>query len=498
MAPIYPRTRQRPRVAPFRALAEQLARANTATAAHIATMMGMRAGESLAVGEQIWSAPRTPRGLAGELQSALPLPGSSLAALRTRLLSHGFQGRIAAAFSRANPCTGAAVDEVLHRLKRPNLVHCRRPPGKRNKASALNFGFDQASQRGWLGPRTHIMVLDSDSFLPANALALSALEIARDPERNVIRQLLPVTSTNFNGRNWLVRTIIAADSMAAPGRWAGNVRTQVRSDLTAGSGVVIPAAFLNHLIQAYGEAWDTSIICEDARMIISQYAVLDGATKRTKMVPAYVLEGAPEQERVWPTYIAFWRQRLRWALGGMDEFASLLRVPLRRMLVRSGDFSTMPGGVRLAAAAHWRKFRLLLSWLKEHLWWSGIALAPLLWWTAEILCGAPPWPARAIGYFCLFLIPGLLLQGLFQRRLAALIPGGVSRWQLVELLIALICVSIPFILPVVFAQLVCLAGQRGRLAAWNPATPKPGSQFAMGTKTKTEQTLLITNSKESI
>jgi hypothetical protein len=479
-------------------LMDRSTRANAATAAQISAMMGIpHHSDSLASGAHVWTAVRTPRHLAGALRNARdvlaapPDPG-----LRARLLSGDFPTKLASAFSRENPSTGDAIDATLARLRCPNLVHFRRPPGKRNKASALNFGHDQARENGWLHDNTNIMVLDSDSFLPARALALTAIEILADPEPNVIRQLLPVTTTNFNGRNWFVRTIIAADSMAAPGRWAANVRRGVRSDLTAGSGVVIPASFLAYLTREYGEAWNTGIICEDARMIIGQYAVMDGVRKCTKMVPAYVLEGAPEQERLWPTYVAFWRQRVRWALGGMDEIFCLLGVPLRRTRIASSDFRPMPARSGAVIASSMRKLRLLLAWAKEHLWWSGIVLAPVLWLAGEMTCGAPPWPARLAGYVCLFLVPGLLLQGLFRRKVAPLIPGGVSRWQLVELLFALILMAVPYILPVLFAQLVCLAGQRSWLAEWNPATPKPGSQLAMNEKNKSDQTLLVTASRK--
>jgi cellulose synthase/poly-beta-1,6-N-acetylglucosamine synthase-like glycosyltransferase len=480
-------------------LMEQNAKSNATTVANISSMMGIKQlSGSLAAWAHVWAAVKTPRDLPDTLRIALRETGNQTPdrALRARLLSDEYLSRIAAAFIRENPSTSDAINATLARLNMPNLVHFQRPEGKRNKASALNFALGQAMRQGWLGDNTHIMVLDSDSFLPGRALALSALEIVRDPEPNVIRQLLPVTTTNFNGRNWFVRTIIAADSLAAPGRWAGSVRTQVRSDLQAGSGVVIPASFLAYLTREYGEAWNTDIICEDARMIISQYAILDGGTKRTKMVPAYVLEGAPEQERVWPTYVAFWRQRVRWALGGMDEIACLLRVPMRRILIGSCDFLPMPPRPWMAVTAEIRKLHLLLAWSKEHLCWSGIALAPILWLAAEVACGAPPWPARFAGYLCLLLVPGVLLEGLFQRQIAPLIPGGVSRGQLIQLFFALILVSVPFILPVVFAQLVCVVGLRNWLAKWNPATPKPGSQLAMGEKNKSDQTLLVTASEK--
>jgi cellulose synthase/poly-beta-1,6-N-acetylglucosamine synthase-like glycosyltransferase len=233
-------------------------------------------------------------------------------------------------------------------------------------------------------------------------------------------------------------------------------------------------------------------------MIMSQYAILDAASKRTKLVPAFVLEGAPEQERVVPTYVAFWRQRVRWSLGGMDELNSIRKVRLQHLLVSSRDFSPLPPGWRIVAQAQWRRFRLLISWLKEHLWWSGIVAAPVLWMIAEMACGAPPWEARLFGCLCIFLVPGLLLQTLFYRHVAPLIPGGVSRSQLVALLFALITLSIPMVLPVLFAQLVCLAGQRGRYAGWNPATPKPGSQFSMGNKDASEQILVTDAEKERV
>lgn len=377
-----------------------------------------------------------------------------------------------------SPSTAEALDSCLTTLHASNVHHFVRPRGIRNKASALNFAFSEADRRGWLQDDTQVMVLDSDSYVHSDVLAIAAIEILRDPEPNAIRQLLPITTTNFAGRNWLVRTIIAADSIAAPGRWASNVRASRRADLTAGSGVIIPVSLLRHLLRTYGEVWDSKIICEDARMILSQYAVLDGVTKKTKFVPGYVLEGAPEQSGIWKTYTAFWRQRLRWAIGGMDEVSALLRAPIGQMLVRSRDFQPMMTTRRQAVLAMLRRLLLTGAWLKEHLWWSGIAMAPVLWLSAEIGCGKPAWWVRCTGLLLLLGTPLLFLYYVFARRVVPLVPGGVSRRQYVFLFFSLIVTSVLYVLPVIVAQLLCICGVRRRLMRqhWNPATPKPGSQ----------------------
>jgi cellulose synthase/poly-beta-1,6-N-acetylglucosamine synthase-like glycosyltransferase len=398
----------------------------------------------------------------------------------SRLSAPGKLNSLEQVCSQLNPSTTEAVESCLAGAE-GRFSHFVRPPGPRNKAAALNYAFCACQSRGWLDGGTHVMVLDSDSHLHTGSLALTALEILQDPEPNVIRQLLPVTTTNFNGRNWLVRTIIAADSMAAPGRWASNVRVQARADLTAGSGVVIPASLLRYLASEYGEPWDTAIICEDARMILSQYALLDGVCKKTRFVPSYVLEGAPEQDGVWQTYRAFWSQRVRWAIGGMDEVAALWRAPLRTCLTDSRDFRPMAAPRRARGVARARRFLLMAVWLKEHLWWSGIILAPVLWLAAEAACGAPGLAVRCLGLAVLAGVPAALLRAIFTRHVARLIPGGVSSWQVAGLFFSLLLTALFFVLPVAWAQLLCLTGVRRRLAAtgWNPGTPKPGSRLDM-------------------
>ncbi|MGO9269515.1 MAG: glycosyltransferase family 2 protein [Terriglobia bacterium] len=453
----------------------------------VATMMGIPADVLPdSAGSANWADPLLLQRISRQLHRAIPgLQGADTAGvLRERLLSGAIEEGIATAYHKSNPSTKEAVEACLARLGAANMHHFLRPRGVRNKASALNYAFLQAERHGWLDDETHVIVLDSDSLLHPDALAIAALEILRDPERNVIRQLLPITTTNFSGRNWLVRTIIAADSMAAPGRWASNVRTERRADLTAGSGVIIPTSLLRYLRHAYGEPWDSKIICEDARMIMSQYAILDGATKKTRMVPAYVLEGAPEQDTAWRTYVAFWHQRVRWAVGGFDEVVALFRTSSKSVLVRSLDFSHPSVTPLQRVAAMGRKLHLTFAWLKEHLWWSGIVLAPFLWIAAEATCGAATWSVRCIGLLLLFVVPGALLRYIFARQIAPLIPGGVSSRQLLALLILLVLMGLPYILPVVAGQVLCITGVRRRLARrqWNPATPKPGSQCNVGAR----------------
>src|SRR5262249_11498562 len=112
-------------------------------------------------------------------------------------------------------------------------------------------------------------------------------------------------------------------------------------------------------------------------------------------------------------------------------------------------------------------------------------------------CGAAPWFARVFGCLCVFLVPAILLQCLFKRDVAPLVPSSVSQAQLLELLFSLILTGLPFTLPVVVAQLVCLTGQRGRFSKWSPSKPAPGAQFATRS-TRGEEALMVTGSvKES-
>ena len=383
-------------------------------------------------------------------------------ALRERVLGDGaLRERIQELCITANPSTGAAMQTRLAELGHPGLYHFLRPPLGRAKPAALNAGLEYAVQRSWLqDENTSVVVLDSDSMLHRSALAVAAHEILCDPEPNVIRQCLPITTLNFNFRNWLVKGIIACDAMGAPGRWARSVRTQSRADLTAGSGVVIPFSLLRYLRDTYGEAWDSGVICEDARMIISQYSILDGASKRTKMIPAFVLEAAPESSQgVLKTYGVFWRQRLRWAFGGMDEVAALWHVSLNRLLVSSTDFRPMEGTIPQKARAIGRKNRLLFLWLADHLWWGATALAPVLWIAAELLCRPSHSPVYAGVCILSFALPLWLLLVVFKRNVVPLIPGGIARnpkWVLVQTYCWMCMASSFYVWPVVAAQMACL------------------------------------------
>jgi cellulose synthase/poly-beta-1,6-N-acetylglucosamine synthase-like glycosyltransferase len=458
--------------------------AAAAISAQLRTMLGFPAGAKNGDPTRHLLQPRLriSRVLLRALQSELPKHSrpqqmeTTSQMVRSRLLGRpDLADRVRAAYQDLNPSTAAAIECELEALRAPNFAQVTRPPGTRNKAAALNFGLAEAEQRGWIDDSTYVMVLDSDSFLHTGALAATANELLRDPEPNVIRQLLPITTTNFNGTNWLVQSIIAADSIGSPGRWARSVRRQSRPDLTAGSGVVIPVAVLRFIRQVYGEAWDSRIICEDARMILSQYALLDGVRKKTKFVPSFVLEGAPEDKTLWSTYMAFWRQRIRWAIGGMDEVSSILRAPSKRLFVNSHDFRPYSPCSYERILAEARRLRLALAWLVDHIWWSGMILAPFLWPLAEFVCGRTHWLERTTAIALLVMVPGLMLCFVFLPYIGPLTPGGIRSRKLFQLFFCLLISDSARLCPVLVGQILWITGWRRFLAQrqWNPATPKP-------------------------
>ncbi len=426
---------------------------------------------------------RTRRALFRELRASLrnlPLDPVELAELSERVLhEHERLARlIATTYAGRHPATQTVLDEVLPRIARSNIAHVTRPAAdRRNKALALNYGFEEASAYGWVQQDTQVMVIDCDSLVHASALALTSREMLQHPEPNAIWQLLPITTNNYAGRNWLVRSIIVSDSIAGPGRWARSVRTRRRPDLTAGSGMVMSAAFLSYLRRRYGEPWDTSIICEDARIVLSQYGLLDGASKLTRLVPAYVLEAAPEQAGVWATYRAFWSQRVRWGTGGMDEVAGLARARTADMLVSSINFEQLPRSARLVIRANLRRLRLLVLWTSDHIWWSGIALAPVLWVGIARLVDVGSLWILVVGWSLLIGFPALTLALVWKPHIVPLVPGGIGNpaWAIARTVPVLVVLAIPYVWPVIAAQAMFVLGFRRRLKRlnWNPATPKP-------------------------
>ena len=130
--------------------------------------------------------------------------------------------------------------------------------------------------------------------MSSSSLAVVAREIRSDPELNVVRQMAPISTSNYAGNNAFVKVVGCLDTLGSMGKWARSTRTLERPDLPAGSGLVIPAPLLEFLRRTRGSPWDGSTITEDARLVISDYGLLDGATRRTKFVPVHLLEAVPE------------------------------------------------------------------------------------------------------------------------------------------------------------------------------------------------------------
>ena len=163
--------------------------------------------------------------------------------------------------------------------------------------------------------------------------------------------------------------------MGAVGKWAKSVRRQIKPDLHAGSGVVVPAVLMQYLEDLNGKPWDETTLTEDARLIVGQYGMMDGVTNRTQPVPSYLVEAVPEDGSFVGTYRRFWDQRSRWATGGYDETFYMWQASDRlvtavydkdsRQWTSAGRLSTEQ--VRLARM---RRGIRIVSWIWDHFVWG--------------------------------------------------------------------------------------------------------------------------------
>ncbi len=367
--------------------------------------------------------------------------------------------------------TGEVVDQILHTWQVPNFIHLTNE--RRNfKAGALNAGYEYVAEK--TEGVDFIVVLDGDSLLPSHALQTIDDEVRQDGAKNHIWQLTSIPMANYETNNVFGRFIAVADSLGAVGKWSRNVRTRRKADLHAGSGVIIPVKLCQYLKEQYGQPWDTSVITEDARLIIGQYSLLGGFRMKTKAVPCALIEAVPTGSNSWHTYKSFWKQRVRWATGGYDEFIRLVTAKPGEIFVDSISYQPYSPSSLEIAGATWRRLIFTTSWVIDHAWWGiGIFSAPFLWLIGSF-CAPPPLWISAVGLLTNLMVPAYLLWWCFP---AFLEYGGTnSKKDFWKFYFLSFLMGTVYTLPVVFTQLVCVVGGRRFFRNWNPNTPKPSAQ----------------------
>jgi cellulose synthase/poly-beta-1,6-N-acetylglucosamine synthase-like glycosyltransferase len=379
-------------------------------------------------------------------------------------------------YSRLERTCPEVVDSVIHGCG-PGFHHiCREKEGG-GKPESLNTAYHRILRDDphWLASDVSVVVIDADSLLHSSALHSIAVEIGTDADRCAIRQIAPLSTSNYRGRSIFVKLICCLDTIGSMGKWARSTRTADRPDLPAGSGLVIPVNLLEFLRQRKGTPWDGSTITEDARLVISDYGLLDGATRKTRFVPIHLLEAVPEGPGFLAILRQYWGQRTRWASGGPEEVAALLQAfRSDSIYVQSrgrGGYSRMHPSFAQRLLARARHLRLLLSWIHDHLWWGpGYALAPVVWFAFAFFFITP----SGLGYLGLALLLSLPAWTIFSafRRFAWFVPGGLSRQDLVLLYCSALVFAWCHTWPVVYTHILYTLGKRERFKVWTP-TAKP-------------------------
>jgi cellulose synthase/poly-beta-1,6-N-acetylglucosamine synthase-like glycosyltransferase len=292
-----------------------------------------------------------------------------------------------------------------------------------------------------------------------------------------------IPTANFFVESWFSKFISFADAIGAVGKWARSTRRQLKPDLHAGSGVVVPATLTAFLERLTGAPWDEATLTEDARLIIGQFGLMNAARHRTGMVPIYLLEAVPAQSKFHDTYRSFWNQRRRWATGGYDEFHNLMAAPrtvlFTRFDSRNGHWESYePGGYEWLSA-RFRQLWRLVSWTLDHFWWGiGGFIILTHWWILSSTLAAPGRLMAGAGLCALLLTP-LLYLVITASQLAWFIPGGVSPRRVFLLYVQSFLAIWFYCLPVVVTQLACALGFRQRYTDWK-STQKPRYQESFG------------------
>lgn len=382
-------------------------------------------------------------------------------------------------------CTQDVVVETVRKLGARN-IHLLDPHNRGFKPGALNAAYRHLRAVGLLQRRAHadtfFLVIDADSLLPSHALSQIARELAGHRGAAPIMQLASIPTANFFAAGWYSRFIAVADALGAVGKWARSTRRCLKPDLHAGSGVVVPATIAAYIAAHQGAPWTETTLTEDARIIVGQFGMMNGARNTTRMAPAYLLEAVPASERLRDTYRSFWNQRRRWTTGGWDELLYMLSVP-SWVLHAAYDATTRrwrhvrPTTSSRRLAARLRQVRRILVWTWDHFWW-GIGGAAVLthWWLVALVI-APPSPVISwLGLAGLLGAP-LVMLVVLSRQLVAFTPGGISVAERLQIYLLSFAAIWAYALPVIATQLSCLFGLRSTMLDWRP-TQKPRYQLA--------------------
>lgn len=378
------------------------------------------------------------------------------------------------------------VQQTIADLPDMNIHHLD-PLNRGYKPGALNTAYHHIKAQGLSADAgsTYYVIIDSDSLLPSHALKTIAQEVSCNDQTNAILQMASIPTANYFSEGWFSKFISFADAIGAVGKWARSTRRQLKPDLHAGSGVVVPATLLDFLAANVGGPWDITTLTEDARLIIGQYGMMNGVSNKTKMAPVYLLEAVPGEEGFWGTYKTFWNQRRRWTVGGYDEFYYMLRSP--RWLLHS-IFNFSAPGWEVSKPGVWQRLRIRIRqlhriylWLWDHFMWGIGGFVVLTHWLfISMLVVSPSAAIRWIGFAALITAP-LIFISTSGRELSCFIPGGISKRRMCLLYLQSFFATWIYCLPVVVTQIACIFGLRGRIIEWKP-TRKPRYQFNIDSK----------------
>lgn len=419
------------------------------------------------------------RSLSSQLDCFLDRVKTELAGVKRRVIGLAdLRGSVRKAYNHVHRTCPETVDEVLYSLGRKNFHHICHTKARAGKPESLNAGYEYILRHRpeVIAPNVFFLVIDADSLLHSSCLSTAACEILGDSGYPAIRQIVPISTSNFYGNNVLGKLVCCLDTIGSTGKWAWNTRTQRRPDLPAGSGVVIPAMLLDHLAQRKGAPWETGTVTEDARMIITDYGLMDCATRKTKFIPVYLLEAVPQGTGLFDTYRNYWIQRTRWASGGPDEVVELVKEYWgTRLYDRLESKTRDPWPLRRSATerirARYRHTRLLVSWIGDHLWWGiGLGLAPVVWVLFNFFLITP----RFFAVFGLLLFLGVPAFVIFRtfRKCQDFIPGGLRPAALFQLFSGSILLAWFLSFPIIYTQILFLLGRRKQFRKWT-STIKP-------------------------
>lgn len=372
---------------------------------------------------------------------------------------------------------------VADNISNTSNIHHLDPHNRGFKPGALNAAFRHIDDSGLLRApsKTFFIIIDADSLLPRHALREIVKELDAIHPQQPVMQMVSIPTANFFDAGWYSRFISFADAIGAVGKWARTTRQQLRPDLHAGSGVVVPASLAVYIAAAQGgKPWTETTLTEDARLIVGQFGMMNSVQNKTRIVPTYLLEAVPAEFRFRSTYKSFWNQRRRWTTGGFDELFYMLSAPDWLKFTRfdgpTQSWTPSVPDIRERMAARWRQLSRTTLWVWDHFWWGlGGAIILTHWWLISMAIAAPSSFIFWIGLTALLLVP-LLFLSTSGRHLSTFIPGGLSLQSLAMLyLLSFVAIWI-YCLPVVAIQLACIFGFRSRILEWKP-TQKPKYDF---------------------